>query len=220
MYILIVGGGRIGYNLAKILLGEGHEVLVIEKDPSRYELIVEELGSVALLGDGSRVGVLKEAGAARADLLIAATGKDEDNLAACQLARHLFNIPKTIAVVNSPQNEPLFLILGVDVTVNSTELVLSHIEAEIPGRPMVHLIALRGVNWEVVSIKIPPDGALVGKPIKDVVLPPNSFLALVIKDGGPITPTDETILEAHDEVMAVTTPEEEQLLWETLTGAA
>ena len=224
MYIVIVGCGRVGYDLTRALLAMGHETLVIDLDPVRCETIRTELGSVVLHGDGTDVGVLKNAGAARADVIIAVASRDEDNLAVCQLSKNLFNTPKTISLVKDPQNEGLFNLLGVDVTVNTTHLILSTIETEIPGQSLVHLTSLRspsglgGLEREMVSINIPPDASSVGKHLGDLVLPPNSFVSLVVRNEGPALAEDELQLESGDSVVVVTSPDEEQLLYETLTG--
>jgi len=220
MYIIVVGCGRVGSALARTLVSIGHEVLVIDKNPARCEAIAEELGSVTQEGDGYQVRVLREAGISRADMLVATTGSDEDNLAACQVAKELFNVPTTMAVVNYPQNEALFELLGVDQAVNSTQLVLSTLENEIAGRPLVHLINLRGTDRRVVNLRIPPDAAVVGKPLSEVVLPPNTFITLMVRAGEPIIPDEETVLGGGNEVLAVTTTGEEEMLWETLTEVA
>jgi trk system potassium uptake protein TrkA len=220
MYIIVVGCGRVGSALARTLVSIGHEVLVIDKNPARCEAIAGELGSVAQEGDGCQVRVLREAGVSRADMLVATTGSDEDNLAACQVAKELFNVPTTMAVVNYPQNEALFEVLGVDQAVNATQLVLSTLENEIAGRPLVHLINLRGTDRRVVNLRIPPDAAVVGKPLSEVVLPPNTFITLMVRAGEPIIPDEETVLGGGNEVLAVTTTGEEEMLWETLTEVA
>ena len=224
MYIVIVGCGRVGYSLTRALLAMGHETLVIDQDANRCETIRTELGSVVLHGDGTDVGVLKDAGAARADVIIAVASRDEDNLAVCQVSKNRFSTPKTISLVKDPQNEGLFKLLGVDVTVNTTHLILFAIETAIPGQSLVHLTSLRppgglgALEREMVSINIPPDAASVGKHLGELVLPPNSFVSLVVKNEGPTLPEDELRLESGDEVVAVTSPDEEQLLYETLTG--
>ncbi len=234
MYILVVGSGKIGYPLIKAMLAMGHEVLAIEKNPLRCESLYEELGSVAFKGDGTEVQVLRAAGAARADVVIAVTTRDEDNLAICQIAKSLFNIAKTIAVVKNPQNEALFRLLSVDVTVNSTHLILSTIEKEVPGHSLVHLMNLKSRGWEsgegvaltplnttphlLVSINIPPDAAIAGTQLEEIELPPNSFISLVVKNEGPVLPSEDVVLDSGDDIVAVTSPEEEQILYETLTG--
>ena len=138
MYILIVGGGKVGYYLTKTLVNEGYEVLLIEKNPKKVAVYGERFGSVVVEGDGAELGTLEAAGAARADVVVAVTGDDEDNLVVCQTAKKLFNVPRTIARVNNPKNEEIFKKLGIDVTVSSTNLLLSIIEQEIPERGLVH----------------------------------------------------------------------------------
>ena len=196
----------------------GHEVLVIEKDPRRCESVRDELGSVTVQGDGTEVEVLQGAGAARADAVIAVATRDEDNLATCQLAKHLFNTPKTMAPLKDPQNEALFKLLGVDVTINSTQLILSTIEEELPGHSLVHLVNLKALQMELISVTIPTDAAIVGKSLGDVELPPSSFISLVVKALGPVLPAEDVVIDPGDDVLAVTSPQEEQILYETLTG--
>ena len=217
MYVVVMGYGRVGYHLVRTLLAIGHEVLVIEKDPARCEAIREDLGSIVLQDDGSTVQVLQKAGVGRADVFIAAAG-DEDNLAACQIAKQVFGTSRTMALVKEPENDVLFRLLGVDVVVNGTHLVLSTLEEELPGRTLLHLTNLRAGDMRMVSISIPDDSAAIGKPLDELELPPNSFISLVVKNEGPHLPSDNPILQAQDDVIAVTTPDEEQLLHETLTG--
>ena len=218
MYVIIIGCGKVGYQLTRVLLAMGHEVLVIEKDPNRCETINEELGTVAYRGDGTDIQSLKEAGVARADVVIAVASRDEDNLATCQMAKQLYHASKTIALIKDPRNEAPFKVLGVDVTVNSTNLVLSTIEEELPGQPLVHLMNLRTSDQELVSVTIPRDAAVVGKALGDIELPPHSLISLVVKQQGPTLPSEELVLEGDDNVVAVTSADEEQLLFETLTG--
>jgi len=220
MYIIIVGGGRVGYYLTKALLDEGHEVLIVEKNATFCEVINEELGSICIRGDGCEAATLEEVGTGRADMLIAVTGDDEDNLVACQLAKHKFNVPRTIARIRNPKNETLFKKLGIDVTVSSTDIILEHIEEVVPTHPLTHLLTIRDKGLEIVEVKIPPDSTTVGKPVKELSLPPESILSLIIrKERKPITPTANTILQAGDQIIAVTRPESEGLLRAALRGA-
>lgn len=220
MYIIVVGCGKVGYYLTKALIAQGHEVLAIEQDARKCERIAEELGSVITRGDGCEAATLDSVGTARADMLIAVTGDDEDNLVACQVAKHKFHVPRTITRINNPKNETIFKKLGIDITVSSTNLILEHIEQELPTHPLIHLLNLKSQGLEIVEVKIPPDSSLVGKPLKDIVLPPESVISLVIsKEKGPQIPTGNTVLGADDEVVAVTRPETENALRLALTGA-
>ncbi len=221
MYIIIVGCGKVGYHLARALLSAGHEVLVIEQDARRYATVVDELGSVAISGDGSEVAVLEQAGASRSDVLVAVTGQDEDNLVACQVAKHRFTVPKTIALVNNPENEALFSNLGVDVVVSHTNAILSHVEKELPEHPLVHLLALQGADQNLVAIHIPPDAEVVGKPLESVKLPPGTMISLLVNSGGePRLPVDGGVVRANDEAIVVTTPAAEEELMKILTRVA
>jgi trk system potassium uptake protein TrkA len=217
MYIMVVGGGKIGYYLSLALLSEGHEVLILEKDPARCGAICEQLGSVVVRGDGCEARTLAEAGTERADMFIAVTDEDEDNLVACQVAKHKFKVPRTIARINNPKNEALFKKLGIDVTVSSTNLILEHIQGEVPTHPLVHLLTLKGGALEIVEVKVPPNSSVVGKRMKDVVFPPDSVVCLMIGRWGGQVPTGDTILEADAQIVAVTKPEAEGALRAALT---
>ena len=220
MYIIIIGGGKVGYYLARALLDEGHEILVVEKGPERSEFIRNELGSVCIRGDGCEVATLAEVGTGRADMFIAVTGDDEDNLVACQIARHKFNVPRTIARTNNPKNEAIFKKLGIDVTVSSTNIILEYIEQEVPTHPLTHLLDIRDRGLEIVEVRIPAKSTTIGKRVKELSLPPGSVLSLVIrKQEKPQVPTADTILQAEDQIIAVTTPESEKALRTALRGS-
>ena len=219
MYIIVVGGGRVGYYLTKALLEEGHEVLLVEKDAAICESITDELGSVACHGDGCEAATLAEVGTDRSDMLIAVTGDDEDNLVACQVGKHRFNVPRTIARIGNPQNAILFKKLGVDVTVSGTNIILENIETEVPTHPLTHLLAIEDSGLEIVEIKVPPESTTVGKSVRQLSLPQDSKLALFIrKKGRNRVPTLNTIIRADDRVIALTTPEAEEALRTALRG--
>ena len=219
MYIIIVGGGRVGYYLTKALLDEGHEVLVVEKNAHVCEVIADEMGSICIRGDGCEAATLDEIGTGRADMFIAVTGDDEDNLVACQVAKHKFNVPRTIARIRNPANEIIFKKLGIDITVSSTNIILEQIEEVVPTHPLTHLFTIIDKGLEIVEVKIPPDSTTVGKPIKELSLPKESRLALICsKERKPRVPKASTILQAGDRVIAVTTPESEEALRTALRG--
>ncbi len=220
MYIIVVGGGRVGYYLTRALLTEGHEVLIIEKEARVCEGIANELGSVCLRGDGCEVATLIEAGTERADMLIAVTGDDEDNLVACQVAKHRFKVSRTISRMSNPRNEMLFKKLGVDVTVSSTSIILESIEQEVPTHPLTHLLTLGDRGLEIVGVRITPSSATVGKSVKTLELPPGSILSLVVRRGSrPFVPDANTVIQAGDQIIAVTPPESEEALRIALRGA-
>jgi len=219
MYIIVIGGGRVGYYLTKTLLSESHEVTVVEKNADFCKIINDELGGICVHGDGCEALTLDEIGTGRADMLIAVTGDDEDNLVACQIAKHKFNVSRTIARIRNPQNEAVFKKLGIDITVSSTNVILEHIEEEVLAQPLTHLLTIRDKGLEIVEIKIPANSTTAGKPLKELSLPEGSRLTLIIpKEHKPRMPTSDTILGEEDRVIAVTTPESEEALRATLIG--
>ena len=219
MYIIVVGGGKVGYYLAKSLLEEGNEVLVIEKDAHKCSVLTDELGANVLQGDGCEVSYMIEAGMSRADVVVAVTGDDEDNLAVCQVARHKFNVPRTIARINNPKNERVFRQLGIDVTVSSTELILSQIEQVIPAQSLFHLLTLRNVGVSFIELEVPATSPALGRPVRELGLPDDSILPLLIRQGQKaIIPYGDTMLEAGDQVIAVTSEASEGTLRSILCG--
>ncbi len=219
MYIVVVGGGRVGYYLTITLLEEGHEVLIVEKNTTISDGIVAELGSVCVHGDGCEASTLAEVGTGRADMFVAVTGDDEDNLVACQVAKHKFNVSRTIARVRNPQNEAIFKKLGVDVTISSTNIIIEAIEREVPTHPLTHLLALKEEGPGLVEVRVPPESTSIGKPVKELPIPEGTKLALLLrKEGKPLIPTANTIIQAGDQIIAVTTPESEEELRTALRG--
>ena len=219
MYILLVGGSTVAYHLAKNLLARSHEVLIIERDRARSDELGRDLGDVMLQGDGCEATVLESAGASRADTLIATTGQDRDNLTACQVAKTRFRVSRTIAIVNDPRNESLFKKLGVDVTISVTSLILSYIEHQLPEHAPVPLLDFDASGAELVSVKIPGDLGVHGKRLGELDLPAGTFISLIIdSDGVPKAPSPDLVLNEHDEVIAVTAPEDEETLRAALFG--
>ena len=218
MYVLIIGGGRIGYHLTRALLYADHEVVVIERDSSRIRILSSEFGNIAIQGDGSEANILLTAGIERADVLIATTGNDEDNLATCQIAINLFNIPRTIARINNPENEALFDVLGIHVTVSSTQIILSEIEEELPVAIEVELLPARG-NRQVIRIEIPQESSAIDQLIFSLPLPPDTIINAIISRNGEFKPIDnETLIEPFDEIIAITHSDHAETLLELFAG--
>jgi trk system potassium uptake protein TrkA len=217
MYILVVGGGKVGYYLTKTLVNEGYEVFLIEKNPIKVHIYRERFGAIVMQGDGAEVATLAAAGAGRADVVIAVTGDDEDNLVICQVARERFGVRRTIARVNNPKNEELFRRLGVDVTVSQTNVILSLIEQQIPERPFVHLMALRHADLAIVEIKVAEDSPVINQPIWQIPFPPEVIVTAILRRGEVIIPTGQTIVEPGDELIVVTKQQREAELRELLT---
>jgi trk system potassium uptake protein TrkA len=220
-YVIVVGGGRVGFYLAKELLELGYEVLVIENDEGgpRAKYIADQLGSAVIRGDGCEASVLDDAGTGRAGMFVAVTGDDEDNLVACQVAKRKFGVPLTIARLNDPRNEELFTDLGIDVTVSATTAILDKIDMQLPVHRLHRLLHLRKTDLDLVEISLPERSPVAGKPLKEVLLPQGSLIILVIDaEGTPRVPTTEMILHGGDEIIAITRTETEDTLRMVLTG--
>jgi trk/ktr system potassium uptake protein len=218
MYVVVVGGGNVGYYLTKELLAAGHEVVMIEKDPPRARQIADELGSIVIPNDGCEGRYQAEAGMARADVVAAVTGDDEDNLVACQVAKMRFNVPRSIARVNNPKNEHLFRQLAIDETVSPTRTILGVIEHEIPIHDLLHLTELERGELQIVEAQLDADSPVVGRELRDLKLPEGSHVAVLIRNDRALAVRPETRLLDGDKLLAVTSAEQEAELRSLLIG--
>ncbi|HET6380568.1 MAG TPA: TrkA family potassium uptake protein [candidate division Zixibacteria bacterium] len=218
MYVVVIGGGNVGYYLTKELLAAGHEVVMIEKDPARARMIADELGSIVVPNDGCEGRYQAEAGMARADVMCAVTGDDEDNLVACQVAKMRFNVPRAIARVNNPKHEHLFRQLAIDETVSPTRTILGVIEHEIPVHDLLHLTELERGEVQIVEAQIDASSPVAGREVRDVALPEESFILVVVRGDRAIPARPETRLMNGDKVLAITSAEREGELRSVLIG--
>jgi trk system potassium uptake protein TrkA len=219
MYVVIVGGGKVGFYLARSLVADGAEVLVIEKDPNKCDRIrAEILGALTFCGDGCEMSVLEQAGAGRADVVAAVTGDDEDNLVICQITKGRFGVGRTIARINNPRNEAVFGRLGIDVTVSSTSIIQAQIEQQIPTASLVHLLTLHGKGIELVEMHVQPGSPAGGHAIEELGLPDDSLICMIIRDGHAMVPSGSSLLEIGDQLVAVVGLAHEPLLRQILAG--
>ena len=213
MYIIIVGAGKVGYHLGRLLIAEGHEVMLIEENRSKVDLLSLDFHEAIMQGDGSLVEVLREAGANRADVVVAATGNDEDNLVICQVTKLVFLKPRTIARVNNPRNEELFAGLGVDASVSGTKLINAIIQEQVKaGDMLIPLLTLKEGDVEIVEVELSRSSHIVKKKIKDLTLPPASIFIAVIRGSEVIIPSGETEFQPEDKVLALVKRTSEQAL--------
>ena len=218
MYVVVVGGGHVGYYLTKELLAAGHEVVMIEKDPARARQIADELGSIVIPNDGCEGRYQEQAGMARADVVAAVTGDDEDNLVACQVAKMRFNVPRAIARVNNPKNEQLFRQLAIDETVSPTRTILGVIEHEIPVHDLLHLTELGKGEVQIVEAQLDASSPVVGRELRDVQLPEGSHVAVVIRNDRAMALRPDIRLQNGDRLLAVTSADQESELRSLLIG--
>jgi trk system potassium uptake protein len=218
MFVLVVGGGKVGYYLTKELIASGHEVALMEKDRGRAEQIRDEIGSVVIAQDGCEGKYLHEAGANRADIVAAVTGDDEDNLVICQMAKHHFDVRRTIARVNNPKNEQLFRHLGVDEIISPTRMILGSIEQDIPVHELLHLAALGVGELEIIEAHLQPGSPAIGKVATELNVPAGCSLFGVIRGGVPSRMRPDLVLTEGDKVIAIGRPDCEAELRLQLIG--
>jgi trk system potassium uptake protein len=213
MYVLVAGGGVVGSNLTRMLLKLGHEVTLIEQRRDRFDRLEEEFEHRVQLGDATELYILERAGIGRPpDIVVAATGDDEDNMIICQVARERYGVEKAIARVNDPRNQEHFDLLGISPTVSATSNILAMIEHEVPEHELVHLLELRKENLEIVEVQIDRDSPCAGKRVNELKLPEGSRLISVMHDGRAEIAVGSTELRPGDQVLAILEPGKEQEL--------
>jgi trk system potassium uptake protein TrkA len=210
MYVLIVGAGKVGWNLGRELLEEGHEVTLVENNRERFMTVEQELEHNVQYGDASELWVLERAGISRADMVIAVTGDDEDNLLICQVAKEKYLVERVIARVNNPRNRQWFELLGIKPNVSATDLILRLIEHEVPAYGLVHLLDLPQEQLEIIEILLDEDSPVAGQRVSDLEMPEGSLLISVLREGHGFVPGPETVLQSGDEVLAVLDPRAEE----------
>ena len=220
LYVIIAGAGKVGWNLARELIEKGHEVTVLEQDRRRYLTVEQELEHAVQYGDSTELWVLERAGIQRADLVVAVTGDDEDNIIVCQVAKEKYGVEKSIARVNDPRNQPHFDMVGINLTVSATATILALIEHELPQHELVTLIDLKRENLEIVEFAIDAGSPAAGQLVRDLNLPGGSRLISVSRAGRAEIAVGETELRPGDLVMAILEPGAEEDLKRVLMPAA
>lgn len=210
MYVVIAGGGRIGRHIARDMERKRHDVTVIEWDAVRCEQLVTETDVLVIEGDACDVRYLEQAHVDRADVFVATTHDDDNNLVSCQLAQIEFGIKRTIARVNTPKNVEIFEKLGIE-PVSSTSLISELIENEFSVGELIHLTSLKGGRVSLVEVRI-PDDAPSEKRIADLRLPAESILVVLFRGDETVIPRGETVIRPGDEVVALTDPQHEDEL--------
>ncbi|MDD5450194.1 MAG: NAD-binding protein [Candidatus Omnitrophica bacterium] len=218
MYILIAGGGNVGSCLAKRLASSNHVVTIIEKDSEISRMIAADPRLLVVNGDACDPKSLEEAGVKKANVVAAVTGDDEDNLIICQLAKSLFGVSRTVARVNNSTNTHTFSELGIDVPIDETMLIATAIEEEASFEDIVKLMTFKRGKLSIVRIDLTAESPVVGKLIKDVVLPPDSVLVSIVRGEKIIIPRGDTVLRERDDIIAITTIENERKLLDALLG--
>lgn len=219
MQIAIAGAGKVGYYLAKSLV-DRHQITLIERDRDLCEKVAEDLGITVVVGDAVKLRVLEDAEVRRADVFVAATGKDEANLIASQIAQDHLQVPKVIARVNNPRNEPVFRALNIPITVSSTAVITQLIQQEVSVADIRTLLTLERGNLAIVEVQLAEDAPVADKMVADIAgnLPRNCVLVTLMREEAVVIPRGDTVLTAGDRVLAITTLDKAADLQKALVG--
>lgn len=218
MYFVIAGGGEVGFHLAKALLESNHEVMLLESDRRRAQVIQEHLGSVVLNAPADEGRYQMEAGCQRADAVIAVTGEDPANLIICQLAKWKCHVPRVIARVNDPKNEIVFKALGIDETISSTRVLMGVIEQELPTGGFLPLMPLTGSHLELIEAEIAGGTPAAGKAIRALGLPAGAAVGGVVRKGVVLHIDLDTKLEVGDRIIVLSPTADEGKVRQALFG--
>jgi trk system potassium uptake protein TrkA len=218
MRIILVGGSKTVYFLARQFVRRRYHVTVINRDPVRAREIAHETKATVVLGDGTDVNRLEEAGARAADAILAMTNHDQDNLVACQIAKKIFSVPRTIALVNDPDNEAIFKQLGVTVAFSATRLIGMILDQETNFEDITAFMPLAQGRINVTEVRLAPDSPAVGKTLLDLELTENSLIACIIRNDEVIVPRGATQLEVDDHLLLISHPDNQRHDLEVLCG--
>jgi trk system potassium uptake protein len=223
MRVVVTGAGNVGRHMANDLRLRGHEVTVIDQDPSVVERALKEAapGVEVILGDACEPWVLDKADLASCDVLVAATGDDEDNLVTALLAKQEYGVPRVVARVNHPKNEWLFTSQwGVDVPMSPPHILTALVEEAVSSGDLVRLLKLEGGQVTLVEVTIDDSSPMAGRPLYELRLPQDSAVVAILRGGHVVIPQPETQLVAGDEIMAIATPEVEEAIRSALMEPA
>lgn len=212
MFIVIAGGGKVGYYLSKTLLSYKHKIVVIEKQKELCEKIANELNIPAVTGDATNIDLLSSVNVDKANIFIAVTGKDEENLIACQLAKTNFGVRRTIARVNNPKNIKVFERLGVNTAMSSTSIIADLIEQEVDYAGIKTLMKLKSDKIVISEIVISSNSPVCNQSLRDLEMPGDCILISVIRNDEVIIPNGFTVLHCEDYVIAVSSQENQKAL--------
>jgi trk system potassium uptake protein TrkA len=209
MYILIVGVGKVGFNLLWLLGREGHTLAAVEKEEKICQKVAEDLEDVLVIrGDGCDPSFLKEAGVEKAQVLVATTGDDEDNIIIAQLAKENFKVPRVVARINNPKNEPIFNKFGID-TVSGTAFISKLIEEEVTMGDILSLMPIKKGNFSVLKLDLDTTTPVVNNALSSVKLPEETVVISIIRGDDVILPKGETVFKDGDSVIALVKDENE-----------
>jgi trk system potassium uptake protein len=217
--LLIVGGGPVVFFLARTFISKGHHVTIINRDAEEGASLARNLKATIVLGDGSDPRILEDASAYLMDALLAVTPNDQDNLVICQLADQRFHIPKTLALVNDPDNEQVFVKIGVTTAFSTTRILASLIEQRTGYEEIVNLLPVGEGSVNITEIALNDNSPVIDKSLKEIDLPENSLIAVLQRNGVSIVPRGSTSLQSGDNLVVITLPTNHGKVLKKLTGS-
>ena len=217
MNILMVGGGKAVYFLCRTFLSKGYRVTIVNRDKEECTLLARRLKSTIVHGDGSDPEVLEDAGANTADALLAVTPNDQDNLVICQLADLRFGVPRTLALVNDPENEEVFRGLGI-AAVSTTRIVTGLIEQRTGFDEIINLMPIDEGRVNLTEIILKENSPVIGRALREIELPDDSLVAYILRKGRPVVPRGPTVLQEQDRLIVISVPENYGRVLKVLTG--
>jgi trk/ktr system potassium uptake protein len=206
MYVIIAGAGKVGWNLARELIAKDREVTLIESNHDRFRVVEQELEHAVQYGDASELWILERAGIQRADLVIAVTGDDEDNILISQVAKEKYGVQRIVARVNNPRNLTHFKMLGIQPAVSATDLILRLIEHEVPEYGLVQLLALEEEHLEIIELEVLEGSPAVGRQVQQIALPEGALVISVLRSGRGFVPKADSVIAAGDQVLLILDP--------------
>ncbi len=211
MKVIVAGGGAVGRHLAADLKEHGHQITLIEQEPRTAGKIESTAPGVeVVLGDACELWVLEKAQVAEADVVVAATGDDEDNLVISLLSKQEYGVPRVLARVNHPKNEWMFTDQwGVDDSVSPPHILTSLVEEAVSVGDLVRLLRLQKGQVTLVEMKLPEESPNAGRPLYELRLPPDSAIVAIIREGHVVIAVPETVLAVGDEILALASPDAE-----------
>ena len=218
MRVVIVGGGKLGYYLSQSMIERKYGIALIEKNKSKCLNIANNLGIEVIHGDGTEIESLVDAGIAKADCFVAVTGRDQDNLVACQLVKRKFMVKKVIARVNNPRNLEVMKSLGVYNTVSSTEIITKMVEHEINNGEMQLVASLNKGKASILSMVLPSDFRMKDVKIKDMDLPSSCLIVSIVREEEFIFPQADTVLLPGDEIIIFCEHDKQRVIREFFEG--
>ncbi len=207
MRVILIGSGKLAYFLSKQFASKGYHLTVIDSDNEEAIAFSRNLKAIVIHGEGSNPNILAQAGAYQADVVLALTINDEDNLIACQIAQKEYGVPRTVALVNDPENRPIFEKLGISVAFSATEIIANLIEQQTSSDEIKNLLPVAEGKINVTEIALSESASIAGKTIDELQLPTGTLIASILRQGDVIVPGGDTILQTNDRLILIAQPE-------------